>query len=108
MTASDVGNRNPGNQLVFDAFQGGYPIAAEVGFVAGSEEPLDSAKQTIVMLSPGNAGSRAKALSDDGFVMINSRNRVETARHRDRTIRIGKDCSLFGRKRKCRPLQHRK
>ena len=103
VTTSDVGNGDPGAQLLKDSFQGGYPIAAEIGFVAGSEEPLGSAKKTIVMLSPWNAGSRTKALSDHRFVMINSRNRVETARHGDRAIRIGKDRSLFGRQGKCRP-----
>ncbi len=75
----------------------GYPIVAEVGLVTGPEEPLRSAEETIVVLAPRHTGSRAKALSDHGLVMVNGRNRVEPPRHRNRTIRIGKDRSLLGR-----------
>ena len=52
MTASDVCDASSGTQLLLDAVKCWYPVFVYVSLITGSEKPLRSAKQAIVMICP--------------------------------------------------------
>src|SRR5215469_18869988 len=72
----------------------------KVGLIAGSEEALCAAKETIVMLPPGQARTGTKALGHQLRILVHGRNGIESTCHGGRTISVSKHGRLFGREEK--------
>ena len=102
MATADIRDLNSRAQPLLNAFQRRYPIAGDVGLVAGPEKPLRSAKETVMMVSPRYSGSCAKTFSDNRLIVVDRGDGVESSRHRGRTAWIGKNCDLFRREEELR------
>ena len=95
VSAPDVGDPSPRQQLLLDALERGQPRRDEVGDVAGPEEQLGAAEEVAVVLLPPEALAGAEALGDLGFVAHARRGDVERARKKRRALRVGQAGGLL-------------